>query len=53
LGRAVQFSGEPLLQDMQARLAANGYPVGIAIGMIVASRQFREIRGRDYEPDPE
>ena len=53
LGRAVQLSDEPLLTDMQARLAASGYHVGTAIDMIVASRQFQEIRGRDYEPDHE
>jgi len=53
LGRAVQLSDEPLLQDMQARLAANGYHVGTAIDIIVASHQFQEIRGRDHEPDPE
>ena len=53
LGRAVQLSDEPLLEEMQAQLAANGYHVGIAIDRIVASRQFREIRGRNYESDHE
>ena len=53
LGRAVQLSDEPLLADLQARMAASGFHVGTAIDMIVASRQFREIRGRDYEQDPE
>ncbi|MBL8210591.1 MAG: DUF1592 domain-containing protein [Bryobacterales bacterium] len=51
LGRAVQLSDEPLLDDMQARLAATGHHVGSAIDIIVASRQFREIRGRDHEPE--
>ncbi len=51
LGRAVQLSDEPLLDDMQARLAATGHRIGAAIDMIVASRQFREIRGRDHEPE--
>jgi hypothetical protein len=37
---------------MQARLAATGYHAGTAIDMIVASRQFREIRGRDHEQEP-
>ena len=49
LGRAVQLSDEPLLPGMQVQLAANGYHVGIAIDRIVASPQFREIRGRNYE----
>lgn len=53
LGRAVQLSDEPLLGEIEARLAASGYHVGTAIEMIVASRQFQDIRGRDYEPDRE
>ena len=53
LGRAVQLSDEPLLSDIQARLAADGYRVASAIDMIVASRQFREIRGREYEQEHE
>lgn len=53
LGRAVQLSDEPLLTDMQARLAESGYHVSAAIDMIVASHQFREIRGRDYEQEHE
>ena len=51
LGRAVQLSDEPLLDDMQIRLAASGYHVGTALDMIVSSPQFREIRGRDYEEE--
>ena len=31
----------------------SGYHVGTAIDMIVASRQFREIRGRDDEQEHE
>ncbi len=45
LGRAVQLSDTPLLQEMQAQLAANEYRIGTAIELIVRSRQFREIRG--------
>ena len=48
LGRSVQLSDEPLLEEMQDQLAANDYRVGAAIEMIVRSRQFREIRGRDF-----
>lgn len=51
LGRAVQLSDEPLLTDMQTRLAATGYPVRTVVDMIVGSRQFREIRGRDHEQE--
>ena len=47
LGRAVQLSDETLLKDMQTQLAANDYRINTAIEMIVRSRQFREIRGRD------
>ena len=51
LGRAVQLSDEPLLKEIQAKLTANDYPVSIAIEMIVQSRQFRDIRGRDVAFD--
>jgi hypothetical protein len=46
LGRAVQLSDEPLLNEM-----AGDYPVGRVVEMIVRSRQFREIRGRDAAPE--
>lgn len=45
LGRSVQLSDEPLLNEMQARLAAEGFNVRLAIELVVSSRQFREIRG--------
>ena len=51
LGRAVQLSDEPLLKEIQAKLTANDYHVSIAIEMIVQSRQFRDIRGRDVAFD--
>ena len=47
LGRSTQLSDDLLLTDMQAALKANGYRVGSAIEVIVRSRQFREIRGRE------
>ena len=47
LGRGVQLSDEPLLDEMQRRLEANGYCFSIAVETIVRSRQFREIRGKD------
>ena len=51
LGRGVQLSDEPLLDDMVARLAANDYRVSVAIEAIVTSPQFRSIRGRDAADD--
>ncbi|MCC6537964.1 MAG: DUF1592 domain-containing protein [Bryobacterales bacterium] len=51
LGRSVELSDEPLLNTMQAQLAANGYHVGTVVDLIVTSRQFREIRGRDHESE--
>jgi hypothetical protein len=51
LARGVQLSDEPLLDEMQSRLAANEYRVGAAIDAILRSRQFREIRGKDFAAD--
>ncbi len=51
LGRAVQLSDEPLLTEMKAQLQASEYRISVAIDCIVQSRQFREIRGRDYLAD--
>ncbi len=47
LGRSTQLADETLLLDMQAALKANGFRIGPAIEVIVRSRQFREIRGRE------
>ena len=46
LGREVQLSDEPLLEEMQQKLAGNGYRVGAAVETIVLSKQFRMIRGK-------
>ena len=46
LGREVQLSDEPLLTEIEQRLAGNDYRFSVAVDMIVQSRQFREIRGR-------
>ncbi|PYV12253.1 MAG: hypothetical protein DMG07_17435 [Acidobacteria bacterium] len=43
----MRLSDEPLLADMEQRLAKSDYRSSVAIQMIVQSRQFREIRGRD------
>ena len=51
LGRAVQLSDEPLLDEMQKRSCKqSGYRVGTAVDTIVRSRQFREIRGGSSGP---
>ncbi|MBX9788735.1 MAG: DUF1592 domain-containing protein [Pirellulales bacterium] len=47
LGRETQLSDEPLLDEMQARLAAHDYRFSVAVETILQSPQFREIRGRD------
>lgn len=47
LGRSVQLSDEPLLAEIQTALAASDYRFAAAVERIVASRQFREIRGRE------
>ncbi|HWE36728.1 MAG TPA: DUF1592 domain-containing protein [Isosphaeraceae bacterium] len=47
LGRAVQLSDEPLLDELKTKLEANDYRFSVAIETIVLSRQFREIRGKE------
>jgi hypothetical protein len=47
LGRSLMLSDEPLIQEMQNKLAANGQRFENAIVSIVTSRQFRTKRGRD------
>lgn len=47
LGRGVQLSDEPLLAEMAAQLTQHDYRFSAAVQTIVASRQFREIRGKD------
>ena len=49
IGREVQLSDQPLLNEMQDRMAENGYRFSVAVDMIVRSRQFREIRGREMQ----
>ena len=48
LGRGVQLSDEPLLSEMQQQLAKHDYRFTVAVETILASRQFREIRGGQY-----
>ncbi|MBX3437479.1 MAG: DUF1592 domain-containing protein, partial [Planctomycetaceae bacterium] len=49
LGRPVQLSDEPLLTEMQAKLAEHDFRFSAALETIVLSRQFREIRGREMQ----
>ncbi len=44
LGRSMELSDEPLLDEMQLKLKENGYQVSIAIEAIVQSPQFTKIR---------
>jgi len=47
LGRSLQFSDEPTIEAMQARLAANGYRFASLVKVIVAGPQFRTKRAAD------
>ena len=47
LGRGVQLSDEPLLEEMQQRLEKSDYRFTAVVEAIVRSRQFREIRGKE------
>ncbi|MEX0977802.1 MAG: DUF1588 domain-containing protein, partial [Pirellulales bacterium] len=51
LGRGVQLSDEPLLDEMRKQLETNEFRFSAAVETIVRSRQFREIRGRDAESE--
>jgi hypothetical protein len=51
LGRGIQLSDEPLLDEMKAALEKNDYRVSVAIEAVVLSRQFRELRGKDQSDD--
>jgi hypothetical protein len=47
LGRGVQLSDEPLLEEMQRQLRKNDYRFSAAVEAVVRSPQFRQIRGKD------
>ncbi len=49
VGREVQLSDQPLLNEIRDRMAENDYRFSVAVDMIVRSRQFREIRGRELQ----
>lgn len=48
LGRSVRLSDEPLLATMEQNLAQHDYRISAALETIVLSRQFREIRDRQF-----
>lgn len=48
IGRELQLSDEPLLDEMMSRLAGNDYRFSVAVETIVSSKQFRMIRGKGY-----
>ena len=48
LGREVQLSDEPLLSEMQQKLASGDYRFSVAVESIVTSDQFRKIRGAEH-----
>jgi len=48
LGRGVLLSDRPLLEEMEAALAAGDYRIGLALEKIVQSPQFRQTRGSTH-----
>jgi len=48
IGRELQLSDRPLLDEMMRRLAKQDYRFAVAVETIVASPQFRMIRGKSY-----
>ena len=49
LGRTLQPSDDPILAEMQKRMAGSGYHFGTMIDTIVASKQFRNRRASTAE----
>ncbi|QDT43081.1 Planctomycete cytochrome C [Gimesia alba] len=49
LGRSVQLSDEPLLNEMLQKMTEDEYRISTAIQTIVLSPQFRMIRGADHK----
>ena len=50
IGRELQLSDEPLLDEMMTRLAKNDYHFSVAVETIVLSKQFQMIRGKSFNP---
>jgi len=49
LGRGLQLSDEPAVEEIRAKLEADDYRFGTLIEMIVTRPQFLNQRGRDYD----
>ena len=47
LGRGLLLSDEATVEDLRAKLAADGYRFGVLVEAIVSSRQFLNRRGRE------
>ena len=50
LGRSVQLSDKPLIDEMVKQLNAHELRFSVAVETIVLSPQFRMIRGADHRP---
>ncbi|MEO2031729.1 MAG: DUF1592 domain-containing protein [Planctomycetaceae bacterium] len=53
IGRELQLSDQPLLDEILVRLSKNNFRFSVAVETIVLSPQFRMIRGRSYERSPQ
>jgi hypothetical protein len=49
LGRSIQLSDQPLIDEMIRDLAINDYRMSRALELIINSPQFLHIRGREYD----
>lgn len=47
LGRSIQLSDKPLVDEMLIQLKSNDYRVHVVIEMLVLSPQFQQLRGRE------
>ena len=50
LGRSVQLSDKPLIDEMLQQLSEKDYRISVAVELIVLSPQFRMIRGAEHGP---
>ena len=50
IGRELQLSDRPLIDEMLVRLAKDDYRASVAVETIVLSKQFRMIRGKAFNP---
>jgi len=51
LGRGVQLSDRPLIEELSAKLKKDDYRLAPLVEAVVLSRQFREIRGLEVAAD--